>query len=228
MTEATRHRYALFVPLLVLAAGTLVAWLTDVDLRVERWFFDPHKPHWPTADLTLFVLANRYGQLIGWIPALLGIGVLVASIWKRDLARLRKPALFLILLLALGPGVVVNTILKDQWGRPRPNQVEQFGGDFQYRQPWLIGPTGHKRTSFPSGHAAMGFFFTAPYFILLARRRRAALAWLAGGVGFGIFVGFARMAGGKHWPSDILWSFGAVYLVAYALARWLKLDRAVD
>ena len=221
----SRHRYALIIPLAVLAVGTLIAWLTDVDLRVARWFFDPESHRWPISSATPFELANRYGQLVGWIPALSAIGVLCASIWVRKFKHLRKPAVFLILLLALGPGVVVNVILKDQWGRPRPSQVEEFGGMFQYREPWLIGPKGHKRTSFPSGHAAMGFFFTAPYFLLLARRRRAALAWLAGGVCFGMFVGLARISKGAHWTSDILWSFGAVYLVAYALARWLKLDR---
>jgi lipid A 4'-phosphatase len=221
----TRHQYALIIPLVVLALGTLVAWLTDVDMRVAQSFFDPQAHAWPTATLTPFVLANKYGQLAGWIPALLAIGVLCASIWKKDLSHLRKPSLFLILLLALGPGVLVNTILKDQWGRPRPNQVEEFGGKDQYRPPGLIGPKGDRRTSFPSGHAAMGFFFTAPYFILLARRRRAAYLWLSGGVCFGLFVGLARMVKGAHWASDILWSFGTVYLVAYALARWLKLDQ---
>lgn len=223
-----RHRYALMLPLLVLAAGTLIAWLTDVDLRVAKWFFDEQSRHWPSSALAYIKLSNRYGQLVGWIPALTAIGVLCASIWMRNLTHLRKPAVFLILLLALGPGLLVNTILKDQWGRPRPNQVEQFGGPFEYRPPWQMGPNGKKRTSFPSGHAAMGFFFTAPYFILLARRRRAAHVWLYGGITFGLFVGFARIAAGKHWASDILWSFGAVYLVAYGLARWLKLDRAAD
>jgi membrane-associated PAP2 superfamily phosphatase len=222
----TRHKYALIIPLLVLAAGTVVSWMTDVDMRLAHWFFDPQSRVWPGSALTPFLLANKYGQLVGWIPALLGIGVLLASIWKKDLARHRRWALFLVLLLAIGPGLIVNPILKDQWGRPRPSQVEEFGGRFEYQPAWFKAEPGDRRTSFPSGHAAMGFFFTAPYFILLARRRRAAHAWLIGGVAFGIFVGLARMAKGAHWASDILWSFGVVYLVAYGLARWLKLDEA--
>ena len=74
----------------------------------------------------------------------------------------------------------------------------------------------------------MGFYFIAPYFILLAKNRRAALFWLWGGVCFGLFVGTARMAQGAHWPSDILWSFGVDYIVAYALARALGLNRMAE
>lgn len=224
MNTTTRHRYALVLPLLILAAGTLVSWITDVDMRLAHLFYDARTGAWPGADLAPIWLSNKYGQLVGWIPALLAIGVLCASIWNKRLAPHRKWALFLVLLLAIGPGLIVNPLLKDQWGRPRPSQTEEFGGRFDYQPAWVKSEPGDRRTSFPSGHAAMGFFFTAPYFILLARRRRAAYAWLAGGVCFGLFVGLARMVKGAHWASDILWSFGVVYLVAYALARWLKLD----
>jgi membrane-associated phospholipid phosphatase len=51
---------------------------------------------------------------------------------------------------------------------------------------------------------------------------------LAAGIVFGVFVGLARIAKGAHWPSDVLWSFGVVYLVAYGLARWLRLNEEAD
>lgn len=220
--------YAIKGVLAFLVVGTILSWVVPIDLTVARWLFDPKLMTWPIGDIPCFRLANRYGQMVGWIPALLAIAVLVLSIWSQQVLRFRKPAWFLILLLALGPGLLVNVVLKDHWGRPRPNQTEEFGGRFAYQPAWVKSPAGDRRTSFPSGHAAMGFFFVAPYFILLTRRRRLAHGLLAAGIVFGVFVGLARIAKGAHWPSDVLWSFGVVYLVAYGLARWLRLNEPPD
>ena len=43
-----------------------------------------------------------------------------------------RVAAYLLLALALGPGLVVNTMLKDHWGRARPSQIEAFGGTRQF------------------------------------------------------------------------------------------------
>ena len=39
-----------------------------------------------------------------------------------------RPVLCLTLSLIVGPGILVNLILKDHWGRPRPVHVTMFGG----------------------------------------------------------------------------------------------------
>ena len=41
--------------------------------------------------------------------------------------------LYLIGSFLIGPGVAANLVLKENWGRPRPNGVQQFAGtaDFQ-------------------------------------------------------------------------------------------------
>jgi lipid A 4'-phosphatase len=217
-------RYAIAIPLAVLVVGTILAWTTRIDLRVEDFFFYPASGGWPVGKTFFFDLAYRYGDLSGWIPAILALGALVASIWVALFVKWRRACVFLMLFLAIGPGLMVNVVFKDYWGRPRPRQIEQFGGKYAYQHPLVIGERGDGRVSFPSGHAAMGFYFIGPYFILLAKHRRAALWWLWGGVAFGLFIGSARMAQGAHWPSDILWSFGVDYIVAYALARALHLD----
>ena len=40
-----------------------------------------------------------------------------------------RAILFLTTTLALAPGLVTNIILKDNWSRPRPIDVIQFGGE---------------------------------------------------------------------------------------------------
>ena len=41
----------------------------------------------------------------------------------------RDPGLFFALMLAIGPGVIVNGVFKPFWGRPRPHDTIPFGGE---------------------------------------------------------------------------------------------------
>ena len=36
----------------------------------------------------------------------------------------------------MGPGILVNSVFKDHWGRARPVTVEQFGGDLVFSPVW--------------------------------------------------------------------------------------------
>ncbi len=46
--------------------------------------------------------------------------------------RYRLACSFLALLYILGPGVLVNLLFKEHWGRPRPVNIVEFGGTQQY------------------------------------------------------------------------------------------------
>jgi membrane-associated PAP2 superfamily phosphatase len=124
--------------------------------------------------------------------------------------------------LAVGPGLLVNASLKEHYGRPRPRQVTEFGGSKQFHP--LGEPTWDGQgKSFPSGHASMGFFWFAPAIYFWPRCRRAARGLVGLALIHGGLIGFARMAQGAHWPSDVLWSAGIVYLSAWLLYRMLNL-----
>src|SRR4051812_8492190 len=68
---------------------------------------------------------------VPYIVELVAIGV--PALYLISLRRGRRfgaldvrVAVFLLLSLALGPGLVVNAVLKDHWGRARPTQVTEF------------------------------------------------------------------------------------------------------
>src|SRR5690606_23635728 len=126
--------------------------------------------------------------------------------------------------LALGPGLIVNALLKDHWGRPRPVQVADFGGAETFLLVGTIGssPAGK---SFSSGHASIAFYLMTPFFALVATRPRLAWAFLSAGVVWGLLVGAGRVLQGGHWPSDVLWSGGLVSLSAFVLSRAFGLLR---
>jgi membrane-associated phospholipid phosphatase len=158
--------------------------------------------------------------MVGTWPALLtalaGLGLLVAALYRPLVARWRRQAALVFLTLVLGPGLFVNTLFKDHWGRPRPRQVTELGGTMNYQCFYEKGTPGRGK-SFPCGHSSMGYYFVVFYF--LARRRRPVLAItaLAGALVYGTLIGIARMAAGAHFASDVLWSAVIPAAVAWLL-----------
>ena len=158
-------------------------------------------------------------------------GLILLLLWRAlrpdaHLPLIKKPVpryrsiLYLMLVMAVGPGMLVHWGFKEQLERPRPRQVLELGGTLTYAPPpfvpayWQSKPAeGH---SFPSGHAAMGYYLMA--FAFLAQTRRAKLLWLGGGTAAGLIVGLGRILQGGHWASDILFS-GIVVLFTCALVH---------
>lgn len=219
MTEKMRD-FALPAAFLVLATILIAA--TGADLKLSALFCIDDK--WPVGELQPW----RLLYLLGRGPAIaLGTAglaaALIGSIYRRRRGWIR-PGLFLAILLALGPGLLVNSVFKEYWGRPRPREVVQFGGKKDFLQPWQPG-IAHNGRSFPSGHSSGAFYLTAPFFVYRRRNKSAARLWLIGGVGFGLMMSVARITQGGHFLSDNLWAWGTVHLTAVALYYLLRLHR---
>ena len=78
---------------------------------------------------------------------------------------------------------------------------------------------GEEDSSFPSGHAAMGFYLMAPAFVCYRRRPWLAAGFLLLGLACGGVIGLARIVAGCHFPSDVLWAGGIIYFTALAAGR---------
>jgi lipid A 4'-phosphatase len=138
------------------------------------------------------------------------------------MAKHRELGLFLGLLLLLGPGLLVNAVFKNHFGRPRPNETTLFGGNQPFQAVGAWRANGHGK-SFPSGHASMGFYWLGLFVYLWNSRRKMAWSFGLLGLTHGMIMGLVRIGQGRHWPSDVLWSAGFVYLAAwlvvYAFSR---------
>ena len=71
----------------------------------------------------------------------------------------RKAIIFFIVITIMAPGIVVNSILKDHSGRPRPAYVTEYGGTATFQPPFTISNQCESNCSFVSGHAAFAFAF---------------------------------------------------------------------
>ena len=226
-----RWREPVFI-LISLVCCTLIIWQANLDQRIARLFYIPGEAYFPVwrkwQGMTDPFWQGVY-HFTPWPSLLLGAFALVIlglGFFRQRLRVFRKQALFILLLLALGPGLLVNVILKNNLDKPRPSEVREFGGEYVPAQFWQQGkPGNHTNGSFPSGHAAMAFAVIGPWFFLRQGPGRLGLLFLAGGTGWGMLVGTARIAQGGHFFSDVIWSGGLIYLVGFGLAQVLKLDK---
>lgn len=106
---------------------------------------------------------------------------------------------------------MVNLVLKDNWGRPRPRQVIEFGGEHDYRSPFDPSFVRKSGSSFVCGDASVDFSF---FSLALFLRKRKWL-WLSGIAG--TVIGFSRIVQGAHFFSDVLFSGWVVWFCSIIL-----------
>jgi lipid A 4'-phosphatase len=202
------------------ACATLFLAAPGIDLAVSGWFYDPRHGFVWAAWPPLLGLENSIRWITIAIVLLIAAGVAWLRLRGRPLWRLdRKALVFVALATALGPGVLVNTVLKDHWGRARPHQIVAFGGDKQFTAAPLPAAQCARNCSFASGHAALGFSLIGFALLLPAGRRRRMAA--AAALGFGALVGVARIAAGHHFLSDVAYAGLIVVATTWLLHRWL-------
>lgn len=212
--------------ILLLCVVTVFVSLLDGDRELARLALEPDGK-WFGKGRYPWTLFYDYAAWPGFIMAGAALLTLLAGFFKKTLARYRGQAFFLILLLIMGPGLIVNVTLKDNLGRARPSELKEFGGQNEFTQPWFPGKMGDN-SSFPSGHASVAFYLMAPWFILRSRAMSKAAVFLGVGLGFGVLVGITRILQGGHFLTDVIWAGGLVYLTGYLLAQIFRLDQRGD
>lgn len=205
--------------LLSIILAVLFMQMPWIDIFFQRIFFDPEqgfflKHHW-----LVVALYKLVPMLVVSISILLLVILCLGIICRKDILPwlTRRHAIYLILVLAIGPGLLVNTVFKDQWGRARPSQISYFTGDKFFSPAWIISDQCERNCSFVSGHASVGFFLMAFGWVW----SRYKLAFIALGTCMGSAVGLARIAQGGHFLSDVIFSGVIVALTCYLLAKFL-------
>jgi undecaprenyl-diphosphatase len=136
------------------------------------------------------------------------------------LALQRKLHLAVYLLLAVGSGALLSTLLKMGFDRPRPELVAH--GQAVYT------------SSFPSGHSMLSAlaFLTLGALLASGQTNLPVRAYLIGLAAFlTMLVGASRVYLGVHWPTDVLagWTAGAAWaLLCWAFAERLRRRGAVE
>ena len=213
------------------AVGVICAVDPQLDLDIAGAFFDPAR-HLFDVNAQMWVQHTREAArvLITLIVLPAFLAVIGKLIWpQRRMLIEARAALFLIATLALGPGLLTNVILKDHWGRPRPIDVQQFGGDYRFTSWWDPRGDCPDNCSFIAGEPSGAFWTLAP--AALAGPELQPLAYAAA-LAFGAGVGVLRIAAGAHFFSDVVFAGVFMYLLIWLIHgliyRWpaTRIDEA--
>jgi membrane-associated PAP2 superfamily phosphatase len=221
------NRTGLIIALAIaVVVGLIFGFFPQLDLAISAPFYPIYDINHSTFALHLLPSVQWAREIGLWVGVVLVVPAVASLLLKLVLPRWKMPisaraALFLIVTVALGPGLVSNIILKDHWGRPRPIDVTQFGGD-QHFVPWW-DPRGDcpGNCSFVSGDVSGAFWTVAP----------AALvppAWraLAYGAALTLGAGMAalRIVMGAHFFSDVafagIFTFLIIWIMHGLIYRW--------
>ena len=164
---------------------------------------DPGDPATPIGPRWLQEIARDLTGL-GGTAILTGVTLAVAGY----LALVRKRAAAMLVLVAVGGGTALSTLLKLAFHRPRPDLVPHAVEVYT--------------ASFPSGHAMLS---AVTYLTLGALLARVQAGWRVRAFVMGLsimttlLIGVSRVYLGVHWPTDVLagWCIGS----AWAMLCWL-------
>jgi len=210
-------RRGLIVALAIAAAvGLVFGFFPELDIKVSRLFFDPTANAFPLQKDRMLAYGRDSAT---WLLVLLIAPAVLAPVLRLITPQAKalismRAAIFLLATLLLGPGLLVNAILKNHWDRPRPVAVTEFGGSERFVAWW--DPRGQCRhnCSFVSGETSSAFWTLAPAVLAPAPWRLAAYGTaLALGVGMGV----VRMAMGAHFFTDVVFAGVFTFLVIYLL-----------
>lgn len=194
-----------------------------VDLWFSGLFHDPETGTFPMARLRAFTGLRSLGEILVWVVVLVLIVAILIKLALPNRPSLIPPRaiVFLTTTLALGPGLVVNVIFKNHWGRPRPVTVDAFGGDTPFVGVWQVSDYCSRNCSFVSGEASVAMWLVAVALVLPPPwhrwAMRVALVLL-------ILLSFNRVAFGGHFLSDVLLAWGMTLLIIVGAYRLIYDD----
>ena len=210
-------RTGLLIALAIAAVVGLVFGLRpDLDLAISAAFYDPGLKGFPL-DKAAPVQWLRHGA--EWVTILIVAFILLALALKLVAPQKKmlipgRAAIFFLAALTLGPGLLVNGILKSEWPRPRPNEVVQFGGVERFVAWWDPRSTCEYNCSFVSGEASSAFWMLAPASLVPPPWRGLAYA---GAILYGLAVGGLRIVMGAHFFTDVIFAGVLMFLVVWLL-----------
>jgi lipid A 4'-phosphatase len=206
--------------------GLAFGFYPDLDLRIARVFYEYTDANHNTFALRVYPPLMRARNAGLWIPTVLVAPAVAALVIKLILPRRKlwisgRAIMFLIATVALAPGLLVNVLLKDHWGRPRPIDVVQFGGAQHFVAWWDPRGDCPGNCSFVSGDVAGAFWTITP--AALAPPQWRAFAYGAA-LTLGVGMAAVRVMAGAHFVTDVVFAgvftFLIIWIVHGLVYRW--------
>jgi lipid A 4'-phosphatase len=210
------------VPLLILALGVAFGLVFLAAPWLDHWvadsFYDTASRKFPLATAAWLVTLRNINRVID-----VGFGIVLGAmvlwkLWRPELPLLvsGRALLFLTLTFILAPGVMANVLFKENWSRPRPIHLTEYGGHAHFVPWWDPRGTCRNNCSFVSGEVSAAAWTLAPAALTPPGVRPVAIG---AAIVFTGVIALVRMAAGGHFLSDSI--FAALLT---ALIVWFMYD----
>lgn len=205
-----------FIISYLLIISFLFYFFPEWDLKISSFFWQQGgfiylNPPWVDWVNSLRKFLN---VLIWSIGILSFLGLVLSFVIKINLKNFRKICLYILLCFVLAPGLIVNMVLKNHWGQPRPIQIQEFSGHLTYQKDWVMSKQCPTNCAFVCGDCA-GAFILMAFVPLLNQRRKTMWASASFIILFSGLIGLIRLGQGGHFLSDVLLAYGIDGLVIW-------------
>ncbi|MEP6267365.1 MAG: phosphatase PAP2 family protein [Paracoccaceae bacterium] len=204
----TSFELALFLCGTLLILGVFLVVFPNIDIAVSMLFGDTNG--FPLAESPILRSIRRITfVLTDWTMGAVLV-ILIANLLFRGIQVIPKRILaFALASYLIGPGLIVNGLLKRYSGRARPRQINIFGGDKEFSPALTFADQCESNCSFASGEAsALATVSTILILVAVPRlpesRRVASSACILAVAAFGSGL---RVAFGAHFLSDIVFAW---------------------
>ncbi len=220
-TSFIKHNKILIIVAIILAV--VFRCFPNIDLYVSNLFYNTETrfAYKNSTISDIFYFGVPYLANIIIVSSLLLLIVKLILRGKLKFIKLRS-ILFIVITLALGPGLLVNAILKENVGRARPIAITEFGGKQKFTPAFMIVNECDTNCSFVSGHASFGFFLMS-FAFLIANKRKRLMAWIALLI-LASYTAFSRVMDGAHFLSDIIFAGIFTYLIIKLVYEFLYVN----
>lgn len=207
-------------------SALLFIWIPDLDIAVSSVFYREIGGFWLGSDNLLSAYRNTF-NIVSMSLAVLSLILWIVCYWRGPVFGVRDRVwAFIAMLYILGPGLLVNGLFKSFFGRARPADVAEFGGENTFTSAFELADQCQSNCSFVSGEgsSATAFFISILALSPFVTNKPAKYLLLTLGFVAALIAATLRVMKGRHFLSDTVFSVLFVSLVAILLS-WLLLRR---
>ena len=200
--------------LIIISISIIFFIFPTIDISVSGIFYMGSGSFFANSfDWNVYLLRDILLPIIVLVVLLIPIiGIVYWIITKKNFLSLTLNNLaYLFLSSFLSLGLVVNVILKNLWGRVRPNDTILFGGDQPFSIPWLKVSHCDHNCSFVSGDVS-AYTLLLALILVFSKPQFNKFAYL-----LIILIGITRIMEGGHFFSDVIMSFMITHFIVKIL-----------
>jgi lipid A 4'-phosphatase len=207
----------------IAVVGVAFAICPDWDLALTHPFYDPATKQFPLS----FNPAMNWLRNKAVLITIACLTCLAASVALKILRPGRqmwipgRAVIFLTLTFLLGPGMLVNWMLKEHWSRPRPAEVVEFGGDKPFIPWWDPRGACEQNCSFVSGETSTATWTLAAAILIPGTMGTVAVGTAAT---YTVAMAVMRLVVGGHFFTDvtfaILFTLLLIWVAHGLIYRW--------